>query len=85
MSTPQIDRRLAGLFAAALLGVLVVLGLLAAALGTPVLVGYVAVVVPAPVLLVRRARALQQPAAPAAEGRTCSCCTSTVFDPVEVR
>ena len=31
-------------------------------------------------LLVRRKRAAPRPA-----GRTCGCCTSTVYDPVEVR
>ncbi len=74
-------RRLQVLFLLALLGVLVVLGVLAWGIaGTVGAVAYgVAVVV---LLLVGayRARVAAQPV-----GRTCSCCTSTVHDPVQVR
>ena len=77
---PQVSRRLAALFATALLGVLAVIGLAVASLGVVPLIAYAAVVLAVLVLLGRRARALRRPT-----GHTCSCCTSTVFDPVEVR
>ena len=66
------------LFAAALLAVLAAVGVAISALGWVPLAAYVAVVVTLLGLGVRRQRA-------AAAGRTCSCCTSTVFDEVEVR
>jgi len=78
--TQQVSRRLAGLFATALLGVLAVVGLAVSSLGVVPLIAYAAAVLGLLAALVRRARALQRPA-----GQTCSCCTSTVFDPVEVR
>ena len=77
------SRRIAALFVSALLGVAVVVGLALSPLGWPVLVPYTVVVLVALGLLVRKAaglrRAAEQPA-----GRTCTCCTSTVFDPVKV-
>lgn len=77
---PKVSRRLAALFAAALLGVLAVVGIAVAGLGVVPLIAYAAAVLGLLTVLVRRARALRRPV-----GRTCSCCTSTVFDPVEVR
>jgi hypothetical protein len=75
--------RIAALFVTALVGVLVVIGLMLAPLGWPALAPYLLVVVTGMALLVRRARALRAPAH--ADGRTCACCTGTVFDPVEIR
>jgi hypothetical protein len=80
MTQPQVSRRLATLFAAALLGVLVVVGIALTSLGWVALTSYLVVVGVGVTAAVRRARALREPA-----GRTCTCCTSTVFDPVEVR
>ena len=75
------SRRVQVLFLLALGGVLVLFGLLAARLGGPVvLTAYAAVVLALLVAGARRARALAAPPA----GRTCSCCTSTVHDPVRV-
>ena len=72
--------RIAVLFWVALLGVIAVVGLALTPLGWAAEAPYLLVVLVGLALLVRRARALTVP-----EGRTCSCCTSTVFDPVEVR
>ena len=74
------NRRLSALFAVAIVGVVVVLALALKPLGPVVLVFYLALVVYAVSKAVRRVRDLQQPA-----GKTCTCCTSTVYDPVEVR
>ena len=74
------QRRLTALFAAALLGVGVVIGLLLLELGPLALLAYLLLLTAGLSRLVRRVRAAQRPT-----GRTCSCCTSTVFDPVEVR
>ena len=65
------------LFAAALVLVLAAIGVAVSALGWVALSAYLLFVVTALGLAVRRQRAQQA-------GRTCSCCTSTVFDPVEV-
>ena len=72
--------RLAVLFWMAIIGALAVVGLALAPLGWVLEAPYLLVVLVGLALLVRRSRALRVP-----EGRTCSCCTSTVFDPVEVR
>jgi hypothetical protein len=77
--------RLAALFVAALLGVLAVVGVAAASLGWVALGPYLVGVVAFLALLVRRGRALVRQQAPTDDGRTCTCCTSTVHDPVEVR
>ena len=79
-----VPRRLAVLFLTAVTGVLVAIGLIVdAALGTAVAVGY-AVVVLALVLvgaqLVKRRVRVEALAA----GRTCTCCTGSVHDPVQV-
>jgi hypothetical protein len=66
------------LFRVALLAVLAAVGVAASALGWVALAAYVLLVVALLALAVRRQR-------PQTDGRTCSCCTSTVFDPVEVR
>jgi hypothetical protein len=73
--------RLAVLFLTALLGVLVMVGLALAPLGWIAETPYLLVVAVGLGALVRRARVVKH----APDGRTCSCCTSTVFDPVEVR
>ena len=75
-------RRVQVLFLVALLGVLALLGVVAGALGGPLVAVVYAVGVGA--LLVVGARAARRRAAPVA-GRTCSCCTTTVHDPVQVR
>jgi hypothetical protein len=75
------SKRLAALFVTTLLGVLVVVGLALSPLGWVAEAPYLLLVAVGLSLLVRRARALRRPP----EGATCSCCTSTVFDAVEVR
>jgi hypothetical protein len=77
------NRHLPALFVAALLGLLAAVGFAVAALGLPVLAGYLVLVVAGLSALARRSQALRTP--PAESGRTCTCCTTTVFDPVEVR
>ena len=74
-------RRLQVQFLVALVGVLVVLGLVVGELAGPVGLGvYAAAVTALAAAGARwaRSRALPPP------GRTCSCCTSTVHDPVRV-
>jgi hypothetical protein len=73
---------LQALFVTALVGVLAAIGLALTALGWVVVTSYGVVVVVALGVLARRARKAR---GHGEEGRTCSCCTSTVFDPVEVR
>ena len=77
-------RRLLALLCAAVLGVLVVLGLavtaLVGAVGGAVYTAVAVVVVV--VGAVRGRRLLAPPARPA--GRTCDCCTTTHADPVKV-
>ena len=74
-------RRLQAMFLLASLGVLVVVGLLVlAACGVVVALVYAAVVLGLLALGAFRARAAAAPV-----GRTCSCCTTTVHDPVQVR
>jgi hypothetical protein len=78
--------RLATLFLTSLLGVLVIVGLVLAQLGWAAEAPYLLVVVVGLGVLLRKARTLKREATGQhADGRTCSCCTSTVFDPVEVR
>jgi hypothetical protein len=77
-------RRLAVLFLSALLGLAVVGALVAAMLGPWVLAAYLVVEVAGLVVLAKRARTVRA-AFHRAQGRTCTCCTSTVFDPVEIR
>ena len=78
------SRRLLALLCAAVLGVLVVLGLAVTALLGAVGGVLYAVVAAALVVLgaFRGRRLLAAPARPA--GRTCDCCTTTHFDPVKV-
>jgi hypothetical protein len=76
---------LRALFAVALLGTLTVVGLALSRLGWFVLGPYLALVGLGLAVLVRKVRSLAAQAKAKAHGRTCSCCTSTVFDPVEVR
>lgn len=83
--TATMSSRLAALFVMAVIGLLVVLGLVLAPLGWAAEAPYLLVVVVGLALLVRRARALRPATEHVPEGRTCSCCTSTVYDPVEVR
>ena len=76
--------RLRALLCAAVLGVLVAVGLLVAAVAS--VVGAVVYGVAALVLVVAgavRGRRLLAPR-PLPAGRTCTCCTTTHFDPVEV-
>jgi hypothetical protein len=78
------SRRLLALLCAAVLGVLVVLGLTVTALLGAVGGAVYAVVAVALVAVgaVRGRRLLAPPPRPA--GRTCDCCTTTHFDPVKV-
>ena len=66
------------LFAVALVCVLTAVGFAVSALGWVALAAYLVLVVAAIAWAVRRSR-------PVDDGRTCTCCTSTVFDPVEVK
>jgi len=78
------SRQLLALLCAAVLGVLAVLGLAVTAL-LGVVAGIVYAVVALGVVAVgvlRGRRLLTPPQRPA--GRTCDCCTTTHFDPVEV-
>jgi hypothetical protein len=82
-----LSRRLAALFCLALLGALVMLGLVVGSLAG--LVGVVVYVVVAALfvgLAVARGRRLWQadPAGPLPPGRTCTCCTTSQSDPVKV-
>ena len=78
------SRRLLALLCGAVLGVLLVLGLAVTALLGAVGGAVYAVVAVALVAVgaARGRRLLAPPARPA--GRTCDCCTTTHFDPVEV-
>ena len=77
------SRRLLALLCAAVLGVLVVLGLavtaLLGAVGGVVYAVVAAALVAAGAVRGRRLLGPQRPA-----GRTCDCCTTTHFDPVKV-
>ena len=78
------SRRLLALMCTAVLGVLVALGLVVAAVAGPVGavvygLGALALVVTGAV----RGRRLLAPR-PLPPGRTCTCCTTTHFDPVKV-
>ncbi len=79
-----VPRRVAVVFLVALFGVLAVLGALAWRVGGPVaLVVYaLAVVVLLGVLTVRARRLVESQREQA--GHTCSCCTSSQHDPVQV-
>ena len=74
------ERRLTLLLALAILGVHVMIALALALIGPVPVIAYVLVTNVLLALLVRRVRAAQRHT-----GRTCDCCTSTVYDPVEVR
>ena len=74
------ERRLTVLLAVAILGVHVMIALALAMVGPLPCIAYVVVTNIGLALLVRRKRVAQRPT-----GRTCTCCTSTVHDPVEVR
>ncbi len=78
------SRRLLALLCAAVLGVLVVLGLAVTALLGAVggAVYAAAALVLVAVGAVRGRRLLAPPARPA--GRSCDCCTTTHFDPVKI-
>ncbi len=79
-----VTRRLQLLFLAALLGVLVAVGLVVAAVAGPwATVAYAVVVLVLLWLGAGRARAAQARAR-AAAGRTCTCCTTSQHDPVKV-
>ena len=77
-------RRLQLLFLVAVVGVLACVGLLLGAVAGPVAaVGYAVVVLVLLAVGARRARAAQERARRAA-GRSCTCCTTSQHDPVEV-
>ena len=76
--------RLRVLMCLALLGVLVLVGVVVAAVaGSVGLAGYAVLAAVLVVLGVLRGRAALAPAA-LPPGRSCTCCTTTHFDPVEV-
>ena len=78
------NRRLQVLFLAALLGVLVVLGIVVGALaGRWAVLVYTVVAAGLLVVGAARARAAQERARTAA-GRTCTCCTTSQHDSVKV-
>ena len=78
------SRRLLALLCAAVLGVLLVLGLTVTALLGPVGgIGYAAAALVLVVVGVVRGRRLLAPP-PRLAGRTCDCCTTTHADPVKV-
>lgn len=78
------NRRLQVLFLAALLGVLVVVGLVVADLAGPwATTAYALVVLGLLSLGAGRSRAAQARAR-AEAGRTCTCCTTSQHDPVKV-
>ena len=76
--------RLAGLFLAAVLGVLLAVGLAVSMLGSTALILYLAGVLAIAVPVVRKARSLKRMQSRPGPGQTCTCCTSTVHDPVQV-
>ena len=78
------SRRLLALMCAAVLGVLVVIGLVVTAFTGPVggIVYATVALALVGVGVVRGRRLLAPPPRPA--GRTCDCCTTTHFDPVKV-
>ena len=76
------SRRVAGLFLAAVTGLLVCVGLVLWSLAWWAVLPYAAVVIAGAVALSRKAAQLRP--RPHTDGRTCSCCTTTVFDPVTV-
>lgn len=80
-------RRLAVLFLLAMTGVLVAIGLVAARVGAYALGGYLVGATVLLGLMVRQARTTRrrEKQDAKASGRTCTCCTTTVFDPVEIR
>ena len=82
MTARRVSRRVAGLFLASVTGLLVCVGLVLWSLAWWAVLPYAAVVVAGSVPLLRRASALRRPED---DGRTCRCCTTTVFDPVEIR
>ncbi len=86
MSTPvaQLPKRLAGLFLLALLGILLMFGVVVARLAGPTpTAGYAVLVLVLGVLATRSAKHRMRLLA-RAQGRTCTCCTTSVHDPVKV-
>ena len=76
--------RLRVLMLLALVGVLLLLGVVVAAVAGPVgVAGFAAVAVVLLVAGALRGRAALRPE-PLPAGRSCSCCTTTHFDPVEI-
>jgi hypothetical protein len=75
----------AKLFLVALVGVLAMIGLALSALGPWVVSVYGLVVLVVGVLMVKRSRKAAAHSAAHSDGRTCTCCTTTVFDPIEVK
>jgi hypothetical protein len=81
----QAPRRLAALFLIAVAGVFVALGLVVGAVaGVPGAVTYAAAVVVLTAFGAQRVRSRVRAAGARAAGRTCTCCSGTVHDPVQV-
>lgn len=83
-TAPTPSRRLLALMCAAVVGVLLAVGLVVGALaGLPGVLAYAAVALALVVVGAVRGRRLLAPP-PLPPGRTCTCCTTTHFDPVKV-
>ena len=80
----EVPRRLALLFLLAVAGVLVALGLVVAAVGGAAAGAVYAVVVVGALVVAGQLAKRRVRAARFAQGRTCTCCTGTVHDPVQV-
>ena len=79
-----LSRRLAALFCLAVVGIAVVIGLVALSLAGPVgAVVYAGVALLLLGVAASRGRRLVQPP-PQPPGRTCTCCTTSQHDPVQV-
>ncbi|MCU1590373.1 MAG: hypothetical protein JWP11_1629 [Frankiales bacterium] len=78
----QVPRAVAVPFLLALFGVLLMLGIVIGAVAGPVAVFFYAGLIVAP--LVVGSVSSRRRASRLASGRTCTCCTGTVHDPVQV-
>ena len=80
----DVPRRLAVLFLLATTGILVCIGAVLGRLGGPVAVAVYTVLVLAGVLAASQLAKRQKRIADLRRGRTCTCCTGTIHDPVKV-
>jgi hypothetical protein len=80
----DVPKRLAVLFLLAILGVLVAVALVVGAVFGPVAAAVYGVLVVVGLLAATAAAKRRVRAVARAEGRTCTCCTGSVHDPVQV-